>query len=36
MVRPSGRQFAWFWGLWLAGVLALGIVSVLIRVGIGS
>ena len=31
MANPSPRQWAWFLGLWAAGVLALGAVAGLLR-----
>jgi len=31
-VSPAGKRWAWFVGLWAAGVAAVGAVSLLIRV----
>ena len=36
MAAPTARQAAWFCALWLAGVLALGLVAGIIRAAIGS
>jgi hypothetical protein len=36
MARPLLRQIGWFCALWFAGILTLGLVSMLIRAAIGS
>jgi hypothetical protein len=34
-VRPTARRLVWFAGLWVAGVAALGAVTLLIRLAMG-
>lgn len=34
--RPLGQRLLWFAGLWLAGVGAVGLISLLLHVWIGS
>ena len=34
--RPLGHRLLWFAGLWLAGVGAVGLISLLLHVWIGS
>jgi hypothetical protein len=33
--RPLARRLAWFAGLWIAGVLAVALVGLVIRLGLG-
>ena len=36
MANTKARQIAWFVGLWMAGVLAVGIVGLVIKLWLGA
>jgi preprotein translocase subunit Sss1 len=36
MPGEKARQIAWFVGLWLAGVLAVGVVGLIIKLWLGA
>jgi hypothetical protein len=36
MARPAWSRWAWFWGLWAGGVVALGLAAGLLKLLFGA